>query len=52
MTDKKDFEDFSSFYTPDFIIGNEGQGIDPTRAQVLSERILDEAKRFWAKEAN
>ena len=52
MTDKKDFEDFSSFYKPDFIVGNEGQGIDPIRAQALSERILDEARRLWAKETN
>jgi guanylate kinase len=52
MTDKKDFENFSAVYEPDFIVENEGQGINPQQAYALSERILDEAKRHWAKEAN
>jgi guanylate kinase len=52
LTDKKDFEDFSTFYEPDFIVENEGQGVDPTRAVALSERILNEAKRVWANQAN
>ena len=52
MTDKKDFEDFSTFYEPDFIVENEGQGIDPKKAGAIGERILDEARRAWANPVN
>lgn len=49
LEDEEDFEDFKGV---NFFLANNGQGIDPKKAEAVAERILEEAKCFWAKEVN
>lgn len=49
QADEEEWKEFKNFH---FMLGNEGQGVDPMRAAAITDRILEEAKCVWAKEAN
>lgn len=52
LADKKDFEDFSTFYEPDYIVDNNEQGWDPARLHAVAHDIVQQACSLWAEEAN
>ena len=49
QADEEEWKEFKNYH---FILSNEGQGIDPRRAAVITDRILEEAECAWAKEVN
>lgn len=49
LADEEEWQDFHAY---NFIIGNDGQGVDPARIAAITERIIEEAEHLWAKETN
>ena len=47
-----DEKEWAHFEDMNFIVSNEGQGVDPQRVAQVAERILEEAMQYWAKETN
>ena len=50
MTDKKDFEDFSAFYEPDFVFDN--SQMSQSDIELTSHKVVSLARCHWAKKAN
>ena len=50
LADKKDFESFSQFYEPDYILDTEGIGCAQMKETVSD--IMSDAIRHWAKTTN
>lgn len=50
MTDKKDFEDFSAFYEPDFIFDN--SQMSRLDIELTSHKVVSLARCHWAEKAN
>lgn len=49
QADEEEWKDFADFH---FLVGNDGEGFGPRdRNAWLVDRIIEEAKRVWAKEA-
>lgn len=49
QADEEEWKNFKDYH---FILSNDGQGVDPKRVTTVTDRVIEEAKRFWAKEAN
>ena len=49
LADEEEWQDFRSY---NFILANDGPGIDPANMTKITERIIEEAECLWAEEAN
>ena len=49
LADEEEWQDFHSY---NFILTNDGQGVDPKRTAKVTERIIEEAELLWARETN
>ena len=47
-----DEEEWQDFHCYNFILINDGQGVNPRRIAQVTGRITEDAERLWAKEAN
>lgn len=49
MADEEEWEDFHS---SNYIVMNNGQGINPTQIASVTEHVVEDAERLWAEQAN